>query len=519
MAMASSCQNSPSPSKQALRINIQNEPQSLDPRKARAMGSVAMTHMLFEGLYRVGRNGETEKALAESVEISEDGKVYIFTLRDSKWSNGDPVTSYDFAYSWRKMLDPAFPTDLGYQLERIKGAKLVRAGEMSVHQVAIQTPNPKTLIVELEQPTPYFCELLTLPSFFPVSQRVDTENPHWAEEAKTYVCNGPFVLKEWKHSDIAVAERNSNYWDANSVALKEIELLMVQPETELRMFFNHEIDWAGSPLSTLSIDALGHLKQEHQLKVRPLLGTSFIRINAAQDLFLGESRFRRALALALDRQKITEHVLQGGQLPALALVPPQMGLAEKGYFCDANFLEAQNLLTTVLAQKNRTISDIPCFQLTYIAGERAHVIAQAVQQQIEETLGVHLELEAVELKTYYERLSKKQYQLMLGSWIADFNDPINFLEVFKYEGNSSGNGWENSKYIERLDSSAVCRDIEERKSVLREAEQALMDQMPFIPIFHFSINYLKQEGVEDVCLSPTGQIDFRWSRIEDRHPL
>jgi oligopeptide transport system substrate-binding protein len=512
----SSCRSTTTSSpKQALRINIQDEPQSLDPRKARDLNAITLMHMLFEGLERVGKDGKTEPALADGVDVSEDGLRYQFRLREAFWSNGEPITSYDFAESWRKVLDPAFPTDLAYQLYVIRGAKLAKLGETSLQQVGIQTPDPRTLIVELEQPTPYFLELLTFPSFFPVFHRLDKENPHWAEDTAAFISNGPFALKKWKHSDQIRVVRNANYWDSQNVKMQRIDLLMIHPETELRMFGDGALDWAGSPLSTLPADALQNLKEKHSLKVQPLTGTYFLRVNTMDASLLSQSSFRRALALSLDRQKITEHILQGGQLPAKALVPPMMGLTPSGYFGDANVHEALNLLSSAFEQSGQSAAKMPSISLLYVAGERSHLIAQTIQQQIEQALGFTIQLEAVERKMFYERISKKQYQLAAGSWIADFNDPINFLEVFKYKDGSTNNtGWENPKYIERLNLSAVCKDPEERKKLLQEAEHLLMEQMPLIPIFHFALNYLEKEGVEDVFLSPIGQIDFRWSHVE-----
>lgn len=515
--LAVSCQSgSSSKTKQQVRLNIQSEPQSLDPRKARDLSAVTMMHMLFEGLTRVGKDGTIEPAMAESIEVSQDGLQYIFHLREAFWTNKEPVTSYDFAESWRKILDPAFPSDLAYQLYVIKGAKEAKKGELGIDQVGIQTPDPRTLVVELNQSTPYFLELLSFSAFFPIPQQTALQNPHWAEDQETYVSNGPFSLLKWKHADKIQVSRNPQYWDAQDVRLKRIDLLMLQPETELRMFSEGSIDWAGSPLSNLPVDAFKQLKQSRALKAQPFSGTYFLRVNTLDASPLSDPTFRRALALAIDRKKIAEHILQGGQLPAQALVPPAMGLTTNGYFTDANDEEAKSLLTNFLNKKGWTIDELPRISLLFSSDERNRLVAQAVQSQIESVLGIHIETEALERKMYFERMGKKQYQLAFCSWVADFNDPINFLEVFKYKDGSTNNtGWENPKYIERLNASAVCQDPQERKGILQEAEQLLMDQMPLIPIYHTTLNFLQKDDLKDVCLSPIGQIDFRWSYVGD----
>ncbi len=509
-----SCGNAPLQSKKVLRINIQEEPQSLDPRLARDLNSITLMHMLFEGLARISKNGSAELALAEEMEISEDGLTYTFRLREAFWSDGTPVTSFDFVQSWRRMLDPNFASDLAYQLYVIKGAR--ESKNRGSDQLAVETPDLKTLVVTLEEPIPYLLELLTFPSFFPVPHWIDAETPHWTEDLSQYVSNGPFVLQMWEHSNRILVARNSTYWDEKNVHLKGIEMVMVNPETELRMFRDSQLDWAGSPLSTLPPDAVAPLALRGDLHVKPLTGTYFLRVNTESNSFLAHPLLRRALAFSIDRQSITEHILQGGQLPATALVPPAMGLSANGYFNDADPVKAADLLALYCEREELTQEEFPPIGLLYVADERNHMVAMTIKQQIESALGVRIELEAAERKLFYERVSKKQYELAAGSWIADFNDAITFLEVFKFkEGSTNNTGWENSKYVDCLNRSVLCNSTIERKKILREAERLLIDQMPLIPIYHYALNYLQRTELEEISLSPIGQIDFRWCKLEE----
>lgn len=511
-----SCSATSKSPKKMLKINIKDEPQSLDPRKARDLNAVTLMHMLFEGLSRIGKDGSAELALAQEMVVSEDEKTYTFYLRPALWSDGSPVTSYDFASSWRKMLDPAFPTDLAYQLYVIKGGREAKSGESSLEEIAIQTPDASTLIVELQEPTPYFLELLTSPSFFPVPRALDAKGSSWTESLSEYVSNGPFVLSAWDHSDKIQVARNPLYWDAKNVRLPGIEMVMVSAETELRMYRDSQLDWAGSPLSTLPSDSVSHLKESQDLQVKPLLGTAFLWINTQSHPLLSHPLGRRALAFSIDRKEITEHILQGGQLPATSLVPPMMGLSVNGYFNDGDLQKAQDLLSLYCEREEVEKSGLASLSILYIADERNYSIAIALKEQIENALAIQIDLEAVERKGFYERVSKKQYQIAAGSWVADFNDPINFLEVFKFkEGSTNKTGWENGKYIDCLNQSILCNNIEERKKILRDAERILIDQMPLIPIFHYALNYLQKPGVKDIALSPMGQIDFRWCKLEE----
>lgn len=514
-----SCQRSVTSNHQSLRINIGSDPQTLDPRKARDLTTVTIMHMLFEGLTRTSKNGELEMALARDVEVSDEGTQYLFHLRKSFWSNGEPVTSFDFAESWKSILNPQFPTDIAYQLYVIKNARKAKLGEMSLDQIGIQTPDAQTLIVELEQPIPYFLELISMTSFLPIPHKVAKVNPNWALKPETYVCNGPFVPKEWKHSDEMRVSKNNRYWQAKEVGLEEIKLLMIAGDTEMRMFEEGQLDWAGSPLSTIPTDAVKHLKASNKLNVNPFSATYFFRVNTKDRIHdkknpLSNPLFRKALAFSINRKGITDHILQGGQVAAISLVPPEMGLSENGYFHDDHIDRARSLLMDALLELDLTIEKLEPVKITYSSSERNAAIAQAIQKQWEDRLGIRVELDAIEPKIFYQRIAQKDFQLAAGSWTADFNDPINFLEVFKYKDASTNNtNWESAKYIELLNRSALCRDSKERKGLLREAEQILMDQMPIIPIFHFALNYLQCEGLRDVALSPLGQIDFRWAHI------
>lgn len=499
------CQKSPpTTSSQTFRLNIALEPCSLDPRKLRDAGSSTIARMLFEGLTRVSLGGEIELALAKEIEVSEDGRVYVFHLRDSYWSNGDPVTAFDFAKSWQTILDPKFPTDIAYQLYPIRNARKAKRGEVEMGEVGIRAIDPFTLEVSLESPVPYFLGLLSLPCFFPM-------NSQWTE--KNFICNGPFFLKTWNHADRLSLVKNSYYWETGTVKLDRVDLFVVGNDTGLRMFEEGKLDWTGSPLATLPVDAVKELKEKQELQVSPFLATYFLRANTSEEIKgkknpLASSAFRRALAMSIDRKAIVEHLLQGGQKEAKCLVPPEMGLSEEGDFS-----------TEALGLPQIDVPIEPIVLSYNNSSERNGAIAQALQKQWEEQLGIAVAIEAVEPKVYFQRVSTMDFQLAAGSWTADFNDPINFLEVFKYkDGGTNNTGWENAQYIDLLNRSQLCRDLEERKQLLRAAEKILMEEMPLIPIYHFALNYLKKPELEGVVLSPLGQLDLRWAHREVDHP-
>ena len=511
LSLISSCSSPEKHQQSVVRINLGDEPNTLDPRKAHDLNCLSVTRMLFDGLTRIGKNEIAELAVASSVAISSDVKKYTFYLKESQWSNGDPVTAFDFVYAWKKILDPKFPAEAAFHLYVIKHAKAAKEGKVALDDIGVRALDAKTLEVELEYAVPYFLELVALPIFFPVHEASDRKNPHWAESHVSFVGNGPFQLVDWKHNDLITMRKSPLYWDAPHVKLAEIKLAMVTGDTELKMFEKKELDWAGSPLSTLPVEAIHSLKNDQAFKNKELLGTYFIRVNTEYGP-LQHSSMRKALALAINRKDIVDHVTQGNQLPACGLIPLPFGLQKEPYFQDGAVQEAQRLFSEALADLHLTRQEFPQVSLIYASSERNHLIAQALEQQWFQAFGIRVKLEGMERKVYFDRISKQDYQLASSSWIADFNDPINFLEVFKYKRSGSNNThWENSRFVELLNRSSTVINSEERLALLGLSEKILIDEMPILPIFYYTMLYLQDPKLQDVVLSSMGTIDFTWA--------
>lgn len=264
---------------QKLKINIVSEPQNLDPRKSRSLNDMNLAKMFMEGLTRTGKNDEITLAQAQSITVSEDQLIYTIKLKDSKWSNGDTVTAQDFSYAWKKVLAPEFISDNAYQLFVIKNAKDIKNGGIPNSLLGVNCPDEKTIVIELEQPVPYFNKLLSMPVFFPVNQKTDRKNPNWAQSKDTFVSNGPFQIASWNHNDQITAVKNPLYWDQKNVKLAEIEMVMVSEDTGIQMFESAQLDWEGSPFSALPVDAIPTLKKASEFNQSQALATYFVSIN------------------------------------------------------------------------------------------------------------------------------------------------------------------------------------------------------------------------------------------------
>jgi len=502
--------------KTSLRINIGEDPSTLDPRKSRSLCDRTIVNMLFEGLTRINKEEKAEPALAQVIEVSSDMMVYTFYLRNAKWSNGETIKASDFLYSWKKILDPKFFSPNAFQLYSIKNAKSIKQGDLPLNELGVEILDEQTIRVYLENPTPYFLELTAFPAFFPYCESADKYNVEKLDKEETIVCCGPFKLKKWKHSDELVVVKNETYWDSASVKLSEIVMCMVKEDTELRMFEKQELDWLGSPLSNIPVDSLNSFHEGSMLKSKPMLGTYFLRLNTVNKV-LKNTKIRQALAISIDRKSIVDHILQGNQSPATGLVPTSMGLQNTPYFQDHDVEEAKVLFKKGLLEEGIAVNDFQDISMIFPSGEKNYLIAQALQQQWFESLGIHITIRSVEKKVYFDMLSKQNFDIAAGSWVADFNDPINFLEVFKYRNASTNNTfWEDKQYIHKLEESSAQADPDERKFILAHCEDLLIKQMPIIPVFHYNMLFASHSYLKDMMLSSLGNLDFKWAYLDNR---
>lgn len=498
------------PKANTVSIGVDGDPHTFDPRLTRDLSTVTVIHLLYEGLTRLDQDGKPILALAENVNVSDDLKTYLFTIRKATWSNGQPITAYDFENTWKSILDPSFPAPNAYQLYVIKGAKEAKENKIPLDQVGVKALDEQTLVVHLNHPTPYFLNLTSTYFYFPVHEQMRQKGSNEKIKPENLVSNGPFKLQSFEQQNQLTAVKNPSYWDNHSVSLEEIDLIVVENETALTLFKKNQLDIVGSPLSTIPTDALASLKGEGKLLIKPAAGVYFLRFNTEKSPF-DSVLLRRAFNSALNRTALIEHILQGNQIPATSYLPPYY-LESPSYFDDNHSEHALNLFSNALIGQGITKTDIPSVVLCYANGERSHKIAQVAQQQWKNLFGIHVELQSCESKVMFEKMKNLDYQIAIGSWFADFDDPISFLEVFKFKDNGTNNTqWQNTKYIQLLNQSAQTTDSEDRARLLAHAEKVLLEEMPIAPLFFASYNYMQNPHVKGIYFSPLGYLDFKWA--------
>lgn len=505
--------------KQDLRINISTEPPSLNPGLAEDSTSGTVLRQVFEGLTRINLDNKPENAMAEDIKVSDDQKTYTFTIRDdAKWTNGDPVIAKDFEYAWKWALDPANKSAYAYQLYYLKGGQAFNEGTGKVEDVGVKAIDEKTLEVTLTNPTPYFLELTAFYTYLPVNSKIAEANKDWANDAgENYTTNGPFKLASWKHGDNIVLEKNKDYWDADTVKLNSIKMIMVNDtNTEISMFDNGELDWAGSPTGNLPQDALPALKEDGSLHTESIAGIYNYKLNTTAEPF-NNVNIRKAFALAINRQELIDNVAQGGQLPAMAIVPPTMFPEnEKGYFKDNDVKKAKEYLQKGLEELGyKDVSELPAVGLSFNTDDGHQKIAQAIQDMWKKNLGVEVTLDNSEWKVYIEKVQALDYNIARMGWLGDFNDAINFLELYySKDGGNNDTGWESKEFQQLLDQSATETDAEKRQDILKEAEKVFMDDMAVIPIYFYTNNWVQDENLKDVAVSGLGDVQFKWAYFE-----
>ncbi|WLR51583.1 peptide ABC transporter substrate-binding protein [Bacillus tianshenii] len=503
---------------QVFKANIVTEPFSLNPSLANDSTSGSVLLQTFEGLTRINNEGEPENAMASEIQKSDDLKTYTFTIReDAKWSNGDPVTAQDFEFAWKWALDPANDAQYAYQLYYLTNAEAANKGEVSTDEVGVTAVDEKTLKVELNNPTPYFLELTAFYTYFPVNSKIAQENDKWYTDAgELYTSNGPFKMVEWEHNNKITLEPNENYWDKDAVKLERIELAMINDfNTELNMFQNGELNWAGQPLGEIPVEAIPQLKQEDKLNVEPIAGTYWYKFHTEKEPF-NNVNIRKAFAYAIDRNAIVENITKAGQIPAMAAVPPTMFPEnEKGYFEDANFEEAKKLLEKGMEELGyNSVEDFPEISLSYNTNEAHAKIAQAIQDMWKKNLGVEVTLDNAEWAVYIEKLHQGDYQIGRMGWLGDFNDPMNFLELFKEKGGNNDTRWHDEKFASLLEQSQTETDAEKRKEMLKQAEEIFMEAMPVAPIYFYTNPWVQDENLKGVVISGLGDIQLKWAYFE-----
>ena len=483
---------------------------SLDPAQVSAQVDGRVVTSLFEGLMRYNSQGRAEPGVSLEPSVSPDGLTYTFPFRDTaRWSNGEPVTSRDFMLSWNRFLRPATAADYASIFYCIKNAEAYNTGTITdFNEVGVKAPDDRTLVVTLENPVPYFKDLIAFMAFCPIHV------PTFEKLGATYfkpgqlVGNGPYQLKEWRLNDRIRLERNPTYWDAANVKMASVDVLPIDnPSTAVNLFLT-----GGSDLMMdkgLIPNALAdELRKKPYFHHKPFLATWFIRFNAKRKPY-DDPRVRKALTLVLDRDRIVNAVTRLGEVPAFTITPPGTG---DNYQPPAglrpDIAEAKRLLAAAGFPDGRGFPVLSFLYPSKFPSDRG--IAVELQSMWQRHLGITVALTSEEYKTYLDSQKKVDYDVCRSSWVGDYNDPNTFLDMFLTTSGNNRTGWSSAAYDALIALAAAEADATKRYAILKQAETQLIEtECVIAPVYHYvGVQFYQPEflgGVE--------------ANLIDEHPL
>lgn len=512
---------------QKISFNLAADPKTIDPQLNTTIDGSIVAGNVFEGLYFVGIDSKTVPAAAESVTISEDGIVYTFKLRQNgKWSDGKPVTAKDFVYAWKKGLNPDTAMEYAYQLFYIKNAEKFYNHEVKEDQLGLKIIDDYTLEVTLESATPYFLSLTAVPAYYPLREDIVANDSAWATKVETYIGNGVFKIKSWSPKEEIVLEKNTNYWDIKDVKLDEVTLKMiVDQKTYLGAFKGGEIDIIDAPPAA----EIPSLLADGTAKSYPFLGTYFYVINLSDNLknnspeaqkFLSNPKARQALSAAIDRKLLVEQVTRGGQLPATGFVPRGVVDTAGKEFATKEYIKPTadvELAKKLLIEAGYTDpSKLPKLVFTYNTNENHALVSQAIQDMWLKNLGIKVELKNQEWAVFQTTRKTKDYEIARHGWIADYNDPMTFLDMWLTNSGNNDAAYNNPKYEALVNAAQVELNPDKRTALLHEAEDYLMADMPVLPLYFYVKIACINPKIKDVVVSPLGQYYFKNAYVENK---
>ena len=513
-----------------LAVCLASEPQTIDPALNSAVDGAIMVNHFFEGLVKWVDDGEgnamTAPGQAESWEkvVNDDGTVtYTMKLRDGiKWSDGKEVTAGDFEYSWKRLANPETAADYCYMIDMVQNYAGIANSESDPDTLGIKAIDDKTLEIVLSYDCPYFEEIMAFPATFPVRQDLVEGNDEWTYDVATYVSNGPYKMKEWSHNAYILAEKNENYYDFANLGPDTIRFtLLDDANAMLAAYKSGELDF----IEELPPDEMANYLASGELTVADYIGTYYVCFNTEDEVF-SNPLIRKAFSLAIDRNYIVENVSQAGEVPATGYVPAGVNdaagpgsddfrtvggeyysVAEEDY--EKNCEEARALLAEAGYPNGE---GFPTVEYMYNTNDKHKAIGEALQNMWQEQLGVTVNLSNQDWNVFLESRKQGDYQIARNGWIADYNDPCSFLDMWYTGGGNNDAQYSNKDYDAKIDAAKATAVQEERMKAFHEAEDILIEQdNVLVPVYFYTQPYMIKDDIQGMYYTPLGYFFFGYT--------
>lgn len=506
-----------------LSVQIGPNPETIDPALNSAVDGGNMLLHNFECLLTVGEDGTLQPGQAETWEISEDGLIWTFHLRDGlKWSDGSDLNANDFVYSWKRVCDPEVAAPYAETvLSMVEGYEDAITGNLDALQVAASDDN--TLVVTLNAPCSFFGSLAAFATLSPVQQAtVEANGDSWAVSPETYVSNGPFYVTEWVPSSYILMSKNPYYWNADAIKLDGIKFNLIEDSNAAYSAYQTEEVLMIKDVPTEEIPSL---TGNGEFYVDPIIGTYYINLNITEEVFQ-DKRVRQALSLAIDREYVAETLMQGTYTAAGNFMGPGWIDTDGAEFIDnanggnpyidnsdyeGNLAQAKELLAEAGYPDGAGFPNI-----AYTTNDAGYhkVVAEYLQQAWAE-LGINLEVNIVEWASFTPLRRSQQYDVARNGWVGDYSDPSNMLDLmYSTNGNNDGK-FSNAEYDAAMELSRTTLDDAERSEALHQAEDILMEEAGCIPLAYYNDFWLQSDKIVDSWHSAYGYWHFMYADITE----
>ncbi len=482
------------------------DPATLDPHKTSTVAESRLLRDLFEGLVAEDANGEIIPGSAQSWEISDDGLTYTFHMReDARWSNGDPVTAGDFVFAFQRIMNPATAAGYASVLFPILNAEAVTKGELSAEDLGVAAPDPQTLVITLNAPTPYFLQLLTHQTGLPLHPASVESFGDAFTKPGNLVSNGAFTLASFVPNDKIVMHRNEQFHDAANVRIDEVQWIPFEDRSAcLRRFEAKEVHTC----SDVPAEQMKYMQENlpQALRIAPYLGTYYLPVKVTKPEF-ADPRVRQAISMLIDRDFIADEVWQGTMLPAYALVPPGIDNYVENPpeldYADADLLDREDAAIALLQEAGVDPASLD-IQLSYNSSENHRNTMAAISDMLS-NVGIKSSLNEMEGTGYFNYLREGgDFDIVRAGWIGDYSDPQNFLYLNETGVSFNYSKWSNEAYDATMRAAAQLTDLDERAKLLTDAEAIYLAELPSIPILFYSSRALVADevsGFEDNLLN------------------
>ena len=515
-------------------LNMRNtmEPTSLNTLLATYAYDFTPINAMIECLYRDDENDVPQPAGAETVDISDDKLVYTFHLReDATWSNGDPVVATDYEFAWQQALNPKVASDYAYMLYFIHNAEPYFNGEVEWSEVGVKVIDDYTLEVTLDNPLPYATDLFAFPTLAPINQKFYEEvgADKYATDAEYFCCNGMYELTEWSHNSEIVFEKREEYWNADAVGPDTIVYkIITDSQAGLNSYLSREIDYTDLDSGEVvqQAEAAGF-----EVGVKPARSSYYLIVNT-EDEFMSNQNLRLALAYSIDKQALIDTVYQNDNQPMTSFTPPAIYgaagadgptfqealLEERGemYPASGDLEKAQEYLQAALEELGCTVDELN-LSIDCADDSLRRNCATFLQEQWRQNLGIeNIAVNSMQTKQVSANRQSGDYCMSLGGWSPDYNDAINFLDLWVTDGGNNDSFWGNEEYDNLIAQATAEADVEVRQQYLFDAEEILAAEMPIIPLYWQCQNYsYNSDKIVDGAIITANQTTFYYATLAE----